>query len=276
MVNAFAECNGQYSGWNLTHRAWGANSAIEEGRQTVADIRALVERYCDGVFPELAADIERLDGTPETGPTNTASPPPTAPAIVRLPTRVHTPTRALPAPVPTVVATVTPAPAIARFDARSLEKEVHKLINSERISHGLPALAWDERITAIARAHSADMASKDYFSHDNQKGESPTDRAVAAGYPCRKSLGGGSFSYGLAENIWYGWEYASYTYGPGGTRYDWMSQTQLATQAVSSWMGSQGHRENILTPQYDKTGIGVGFGTADGEKHAVYLTQNFC
>jgi uncharacterized protein YkwD len=44
----------------------------------------------------------------------------------------------------------------------------------------------------------------------------------------------------------------------------------------ASWMGSPGHREKILTSEYETAGIGIGFGIADGKEHAVYLTQNFC
>ena len=157
-----------------------------------------------------------------------------------------------------------------------LEKEIHRLINNERVKRGLPALDWDDRIAKIARDHSEDMAANDYFRHDNLKGESPTDRGNVAGYSCHKPLGGGVYSYGLAENIWLGWEYSSRIHSTGGTRYNWMSQTQIARQAVSSWMNSTGHRQNILDSQYDKTGIGVGFGSADGKPYAVYLTQNFC
>ena len=53
IVNAFAECNGQYSGRDKNFRAHAASQAIADGRQTVADIRALVERYCDGAIPAL-------------------------------------------------------------------------------------------------------------------------------------------------------------------------------------------------------------------------------
>lgn len=167
-------------------------------------------------------------------------------------------------------------PGNGRFDGRAVEEEVHRLINSERVKRGLAELNWDDQVATIARAHSEDMAANDYFRHDNLEGESPTDRGNRGGYPCRKALGGGSFSYGLAENIWMGWEFSSFTYGLGGTRYDWMSQTQLAKQAVSSWMDSPGHRENILAPEYNAAGVGIGFGIADGKEHAVYLTQNFC
>ena len=269
VVNAFAGCNGQYAGEEMQRRLVATNSAIDRGFHSAASIRALVEQECNGVFPALAANAKQIAGTPEAGPTQTR------PTALSTPTRAQTSTL-LPTPVPTLAPTATPASAKARFDARALEKEVHQLINSERVKHGLPGLEWNKQIAAIARAHSEDMARRDYFSHDNLEGESPTDRAIAAGYPCRKSLGGGSYSYGLAENIWTGWEYSSYTYGPGGTRYNWMSQTQLAAQAVSSWMNSPGHRDNILTPQYDRTGIGVGFGIISGKKHTVYLTQNFC
>ena len=67
VVNAFAECNGQYSEWDRDHRAWAARSAVAEGRQTVADIRALVERYCDGVFPDLALPT-KVDPVPADTP----------------------------------------------------------------------------------------------------------------------------------------------------------------------------------------------------------------
>ena len=224
-------------------------------------------------MPPTAAPPQPAD-TPR--PTFPPRPTPPAPTSMTASRPAPAATFVLPRPVPTLVATATPVSTKPRFDGRAIEKEVHQLINSERVRHGLPGLDWVERIALIARAHSEDMGRSDYFSHDNQKGESPTDRAIAADYPCRKPLDGGSFSYGLAENIWRGWEFSSYTYELGSTRYNWMSQTQLARQAVSSWMGSPGHRQNILTSRYDKTGIGVGFGTANGEKYAVYLTQNFC
>jgi uncharacterized protein YkwD len=52
----------------------------------------------------------------------------------------------------------------------------------------------------------------------------------------------------------------------------YMSIEETASQAVVGWMGSPGHRRNILEPSYDREGIGVGI-SAD-EK--VYVTQNFC
>ena len=48
VVNAFAECDGQYSRADQQFRAQAANHAIEEGRQTVVDVRRLVDAYCGG------------------------------------------------------------------------------------------------------------------------------------------------------------------------------------------------------------------------------------
>ena len=83
VVNAFAGCNGQYSGRDKRFREAAADSAIRDGRSTVADIRALVEQYCAGVFPNLPASASK---------TADAQPTPTATA---LPTRMATPTGAL-------------------------------------------------------------------------------------------------------------------------------------------------------------------------------------
>ena len=255
VVEAFAECNGKYFGEEKRRRFTATNSAIDRDLHSVASIRALVEENCSEVLPAAAAQ-----------PAITPTP---------LPTATKTP---VPAPTRTQVPTPTAAsPNVGRrFDGPALEKEIHQLINAERVTRGLAALDWDDRIAKIARDHSEDMAANDYFRHDNLKGQGPTDRGNLAGYPCHKLLGGGVYSYGLAENIWLGWEYSSYTFGMGVSRYDWMTQSQLARQAVSSWMDSTGHRQNILNSQYDRTGIGVGFGLSGGKPYAVYLTQNFC
>ena len=51
-----------------------------------------------------------------------------------------------------------------------LEALIHSLVNSQRAEHGLPLLAYDEPLSAIARSHSDDMASQRFFSHVNPAG----------------------------------------------------------------------------------------------------------
>ena len=162
----------------------------------------------------------------------------------------------------------TPTPAATRgkpvIDVRQLEDRTHHLINAQRVRHGLSPLEHIEKLRVLARSHSDDMAVRGYFSHDSPEGLSPTDRGDRAGYACRKDYGT-YYSYGLAENIYQGWLSSSTTYIYG-------IPFEIAVAAIASWMKSPGHRENILTDSYDKTGIGVAI-AGDGK---VYFTQKFC
>lgn len=148
----------------------------------------------------------------------------------------------------------------ARMEAAArvseLELKVHTGINAERIKNGGSPLKWEDQLASVARAHSDDMTSRGYFSHDTPEGLGPSDRIDRAGYSCWKGS-----HYGVAENITV--ELAS------------GNLDHLAAEAVQSWMNSPGHRTNLLGRQYDRTGIGASFGTWRGYK-AVYLTQVFC
>ena len=137
-----------------------------------------------------------------------------------------------------------------------LELKVHAGINTERARHGSPALRWNDGLASVARAHSDDMTSRNYFDHDTPEGLDPTDRLHRAGLSCRKG-----YRYGLAENI-----AIETTLG---------NLDRTAAEAVQGWMNSPGHRTNLLSREYDRTGIGASFGTWRGYK-AVYLTQVFC
>ena len=158
-----------------------------------------------------------------------------------------------------------------QIDIEELESLAHRLINDERTKRGLHALEHDGALGRIARNHSLDMAQNDYFSHDNLKGQDPTDRGKSAGYDCIKDYGS-HYTYGLAENIHHGWLASSTTYINGIPFHDWNTQEEIAFAAVQGWMSSKGHRENILTASYDRTGIG----SAIAEDGKVYFTQVFC
>ena len=119
--------------------------------------------------------------------------------------------------------------------------EVVDRTNAERARHGLRPLAVDARLTAAAQAHSADMVRRGFFAHESPDGRQVWDRASAAGYAYRK----------VAENI------------AAGQR--------TAEEVVRGWMGSPGHRANILDG--DLTQLGVG--RADGGSYSVYWTQVF-
>ncbi len=158
------------------------------------------------------------------------------------------------------------------IDKIKLEKQVHLLTNQYRTQHGLQTLSWDDNLSNIARHHSQDMASRNYFSHDTPEGKDPTDRGTSQGYHCQKIVGILIYS-GIAENIFQNNVYDTVWYTNGiPTSYDWNTLDDLATSTVDGWMDSPGHRENILTKTYDKEGIGV----AISSDEKVYITQNFC
>jgi len=102
------------------------------------------------------------------------------------------------------------------------------------------------------------MANNNYFSHYTLGGLSPTDRAIAAGYPGCK-VGTTVYSnYGIGENIFMEW-------GNLGTHSD------IAHSAFNAWMNSSGHRANILDSYYVSEGIGCAI---VGDR--VYITEDFC
>jgi uncharacterized protein YkwD len=137
-----------------------------------------------------------------------------------------------------------------------LERLVHDRINDERVNHKLNALGVDRRLSAIARAHSEDMARRNFFSHVNPDGEDPTARGKHAAYECHKEFGR-VVREGLAENLYEGSP-------PRGT-------DEIVRASVRNWMNSPGHRRNILEKGYDRTGIGAAISS-----DRIYITQLFC
>jgi uncharacterized protein YkwD len=160
----------------------------------------------------------------------------------------------------------------SEYDSRQIEYLVHELANQARQNHGLSQLVFDSEIAQIARGHSLDMASRNYFSHETPEGLDPTNRADQFGYSCQKMVGLLLYT-GISENIFQGYLFDSYyTVNDVITSFDWISEEEIAQITVDGWMNSLGHRENILNEIFDKEGIGVEI-THD---HKVYVTQNFC
>jgi uncharacterized protein YkwD len=69
-----------------------------------------------------------------------------------------------------------------RISISELEQKVHLGINLQRQNQGLKLLVYDNKIADVARAHSQDMATRNYFEHDTPEGVSPSQRGINAGY----------------------------------------------------------------------------------------------
>ncbi|MEK7863954.1 MAG: CvpA family protein, partial [Chloroflexota bacterium] len=106
------------------------------------------------------------------------------------------------------------------------ERQLFDQVNEERTSVGLPPFEWDDRLVPVARAHSQEMFRLRYFAHQSPVTGSPFDRLKAAGITYSRA----------GENLAY---------------------AQSVTVAHRGLMSSEGHRANILSPQFTRMGIGV-------------------
>ncbi len=188
------------------------------------------------------------------------------PTLTFTPTVTLTPTATATVTLtPTMTATLTATPTNTPYPTRTkapvtssgsagcsgansnFEGQVVALINQERANAGLGALSSNGSLTSAARGHSNDMASNNYFGHTGSNGSDLASRLSAAGYAYLAA----------AENI-----YA----GQG-------SSLNNPYAAVSAWMGSEGHRANILNGTY--TEIGVGYWCDSNSEYEGYFTANF-
>jgi uncharacterized protein YkwD len=144
-------------------------------------------------------------------------------------------------------------------------------VNDQRTNAKLASLEYDTALVKIARAHSEDMARRNFFNHVNPDGKDPTERGEAAGYVCRK-VSGTRVTQGLGENLFQANLYSRILTRGNQKTYDWNSAEKIASEAVAGWMKSPGHRQNILQRTYTKTGIGIAIANDD----KVYVTQVFC
>ncbi|MBJ8698063.1 sporulation protein [Clostridioides difficile] len=121
------------------------------------------------------------------------------------------------------------------------QKEVVDLVNIERAKAGLNPLTLDSSISNVATKKSQDMIDNNYFSHNSPTYGSPFDMLKKFG-----------ISYKTAgENIAMG--------------------QKTPKEVVNAWMNSEGHRKNIMNPNFSKIGVGV----AQKSGGSIYWTQIF-
>jgi cysteine-rich secretory family protein len=115
----------------------------------------------------------------------------------------------------------------------SIESCFYRAINRERANAGRPSLTSKSDLTDIARRHSRRMARDKTIYHNNNLGNEIPGRWYAAG-----------------ENVGMGPDCPS---------------------IHAAFMGSPGHRSNIIDRDYNQVGVGV----ALDENGTVYVTEDF-
>jgi uncharacterized YkwD family protein len=133
----------------------------------------------------------------------------------------------------------TTTAATAQSGLTAQEQQMVNLVNSEREKAGLKPLAVDTKLSQMARVKSQDMADNNYFSHTSPTYGSPFDMMKTFGI----------------------------TYKTAGENIALNSSVEKAHVAL---MNSEGHRANILNPNF--THIGIGIVSKGGN---LYITQDF-
>lgn len=126
-------------------------------------------------------------------------------------------------------------PPVPGYEDTTDETRLLGVINQARADNGLPALSNDPLIHSEALVHSADMTCYG-MSHFVPPGTTPETRMRAAGV---------KFTW-AGENI--GWSGR----GDSWTKVMWLFNTMMAEQPPND-----GHRKNILSPHFTRTGIGL-------------------
>lgn len=101
------------------------------------------------------------------------------------------------------------------------------LINAERAARNLPPVRHDPRLSQLAQQHACDMVRRNFFSHTDPRNVDFFERMRAAGMSqCQ-----------MSENL--------------------AMRVRDADHAHRLWMGSHGHRNNILRPVTSHVGLGI-------------------
>jgi uncharacterized protein YkwD len=112
------------------------------------------------------------------------------------------------------------------------EQRVVELVNLERANVGLPPLKLNEDLGYSARYHAKDMQDENYFNHDSYDGST-----LVCNWGQRISLFYSNW-WALGENIAVGYD------------------TPESVMSEEGWMGSAGHKSNILNTNYREIGVG--------------------
>ncbi|WP_054008174.1 CAP domain-containing protein [Cypionkella psychrotolerans] len=127
--------------------------------------------------------------------------------------------------------------------AGAADDQVLAAVNKARAGAGCSALTVNAKLVAAAQGHAQAMAEQNFFGHASKNGAKFSSRIKAQGYRFSK----------VAENI-----------GAGQSS---------AAGILKDWLGSAGHRKNILDCALTETGIAVVYQPEDkplkGQKYAM-------
>ena len=121
---------------------------------------------------------------------------------------------------------------------RQARAAIRCLLNRKRANHGLRRLDKSRRLKRAAQKHTKHMKRNRCFAH-----ECPGEASVLSRLKKVRYIHNGLRRWSYGENIAYG---GSHMGSPKAI--------------VRAWMHSDGHRHNILNPDFREIGVGILFG----------------
>lgn len=158
-----------------------------------------------------------------------------------------------PAPAPQATAPVATAPKAQDAGSQTMSAEEAQVLSEVNAARAVARtcgdvayaattpVAWNGFLATAARAHTADMAARNYFAHVSPDGGTLVTRAEAAGYTTWRELG---------ENI-----AAGYT----------------VQNVVQGWIDSPSHCKNLMDPKFKE--MGAGYTYRAGSTFGTYWAQ---
>jgi uncharacterized protein YkwD len=145
---------------------------------------------------------------------------------------------------PTLASATT---AVEQATISAQEARMVSLLNADRTALDLVPVRVDDRLMAIARARSADMIAKHYFSHTQPDGKTVFTILNESGI------------------TWYA----------AGEIIAWNNYPMDVTASTANhqWMNSAGHKAVVISTNYNYVGVGLAVDVSTGKKMwtAVYL-----
>ena len=124
--------------------------------------------------------------------------------------------------------------------ATSLEDLILQQVNELRAARHLTPFATSRALSRSAAGHSRAMLTRGFFAHESANGTSFSNRIRAF--------------YGPRSSTW--------TVGENLAMFGGMTPT--ASAVVDAWMGSPGHRANLLRGSFREAGVAVMYNPAAG------------
>ena len=150
-----------------------------------------------------------------------------------------TPTPAPARKIPAAVRTAAPTP-----DPRAAFRAAFEEINRMRAEAGLPPLAWDDGLAALAQARAEDMVRRRYFAHEDPETGRPALEGKLSKYTDGVAYLGG----------WTG-----------------ITLEKAVVDAPPSWRSSPRHHAVLTDPEMRRGGLGAACGLWDSRKVCIVV-----